>query len=113
MKKIVNITLGIWCIMTAFVSPIWLTLAYMNINGSIYDYDLTMDSGTALIFGIFMLAVWILFVLLPDILFVERMYKLKRGYAYISLAAVVLFAVLCLALCRWDVVGFLSGMGFL
>ena len=111
MKKVISIVMGIWCAVTSFFTPIWLTLTALNFTGKIYEYDYSMDEGTALIFGVFMLAVWILFALLPDIIFIERMYKVKKKYASISLAIAVLLGVSCIVLCKWDIIVFLVEAG--
>lgn len=111
MKTITNVILGIWCAFTAFVSPIWLTLIFLNITGLIYKYDFSMDEGTAGILGLISLVIWILSVLLPDILFIRRMYSVNRKYMFVTFSFMILFAVICIAMCKWDVVKFLTTPG--
>lgn len=113
MRKRLNIMLGIWCFLTSLITPIWLTLVCLNITGKIYDYDYSMDIGTALIIGVFMLALWVLFALLPDIIFVEHMYRMNRRYAYIAVISVFVICLLSIAICRWNIVEFLKLVGFL
>lgn len=45
MKKGLNIVLGIWCTVTSFFTPIWLTLTALNFTGKIYEYDYSMDDS--------------------------------------------------------------------
>lgn len=68
MKKIINSSIGIWCGLICFVSPIWLTVIYLNITGMIYKYDYSMDEGTALIIGLFLFILWVLIGVIPNIL---------------------------------------------
>ena len=72
MKKLLSFTLGIWCVITCFCSPVWLTLAVVNLTGLIYKYDYSMDEGTAGIIGIILLILWIVFVLLPNVVFIKK-----------------------------------------
>lgn len=113
MRRWLNIMLGIWCFLTSLITPIWLTLVCLNMTGRIYDYDYSMDRGTALIIGVFMLALWILFALLPDIIFVEHMYRKNRRYAYIAVILVLVICFICIAICKWNIEGFLKAVGFL
>ncbi len=55
MKRLVNIIWGAWCAITTFISPIWVTMIYLNITGLIYQYDYSMDEGTAILIGLFLL----------------------------------------------------------
>ncbi len=73
MKSAGTIILGIWCAVTFFVSPVWLTMTFLDITGLIYQYDGFVDEGTAGIMGVIELVLWIVIVLLPDIWFVKRM----------------------------------------
>ena len=103
MKKLLNIALGMWCATTCFVSPIWLTLAVVNLTGLIYKYDYSMDEGTAWIFGIILLGLWIVLVLFPNLVFIKKHAK----YLSIIIVIVVLLCLLCLGICNWNVVDFL------
>ena len=51
MKSVTYIILEIWSAITGFLSPVWLTLTALNLTGLIYQYDYSMDEGTALILG--------------------------------------------------------------
>jgi len=107
-KKGLYIIGGVWCILIAWITPIWLTLTYLNVSGQIYKYDSSMDEGTALIFGIVMAIVWLLLFLLPSILFYKRIYSTNHKYGYIFALIIALAIVFCMARCRWDVLAFLT-----
>lgn len=113
MKKIGNLIWGIWCAFTSFITPIWLTLTYFNLSGLIYKYDDSMDEGIAIIFGIVMVAVWVLLVLIPGVMFIKRIYKMSPKYAFIAVAAVAVLIVLSLAVCKWNIVEFLIAIRFI
>ncbi len=108
MKKVGNIILGIWCAITCFVSPIWLAMIYLNVTGLIYQYDYSMDEGTALILGIILLVIWILVALLPNICFVKKIYISNPKYVVPVAVVMVILIVVCLAMCNWNVVSFLT-----
>jgi len=103
MKKLLNIALGIWCAITCFISPIWLTLAIVNLTGLIYKYDYSMDEGTAWVIGIILLGLWMVLVLLPNVVFIKKHAK----YLSIIIVFVVLLCLLCLGMCNWNVMSFL------
>lgn len=112
MKKIglflLEIVFGLWCAITSFISPIWLTLIFLNLTGEIYKYDYTMDSGTAGIFGVILLLAWVLLALLPDIYFIKKLYLIGRKYIIVAIIVFVLLMVLSIAMCNWDIVKFLT-----
>lgn len=58
MKKVIYLMLGIWNAIACFISPIWLTMVFLNLTGLIYQYDGSMDEGTAFILGFVMLVLW-------------------------------------------------------
>lgn len=103
MKKLSNIILGTWCAVTCFISPIWLTLIFLNVTGLIYKYDYSMDKGTAGIIGVILLMLWIVLVLLPNVVFIKK-HKKNR---LVIFTIVVLLCLLCMGMCKWDIVGFL------
>jgi len=107
-KKGLYIIGGVWCILIAWITPIWITLTYLNLSGQIYKYDSSMDEGTAIIFGIVMAIVWLLLFLLPSILFYKRIYNANHRYGYVFALIIVLAIVFCMLLCRWDVLAFLT-----
>ena len=78
MKNVTYIILGIWSAITGFLSPVWLTLTALNLTGMIYQYDDSMDEGTAGILGFMMLTVWLLVVLFPCSLFLRKMRIIGR-----------------------------------
>ena len=108
MKKIGNIILGIWCAITCFVSPIWLAMIYLNVTGLIYQYDYSMDEGTAFILGIILLVIWVLLTLLPNVYFVKTIYISNPKYVIPVAVVMVILIVVCLAMCNWNVVSFLT-----
>ena len=78
MKNVTYIILGIWSAITGFLSPVWLTLTALNLTGLIYQYDYSMDEGTALILGLIMLFIWVMVALTPCIIFIKKMRLLGR-----------------------------------
>lgn len=103
--------LGAWGAVTCFISPIWLTMIYLDLTGLIYQYDFSMDEGIAGILGILSLAVWIVLVLVPDIILLKKVYAANRRYLWFVLGSAVVIVCVCLAMCRWDVVAFLTAPG--
>ncbi len=109
MKSAGTIILGIWCAVTFFVSPVWLTMTFLDITGLIYQYDGFVDEGTAGIMGVIELVLWIVIVLLPDIWFVKRMKPQGWRRVLYALGGMAALALLCVALCGWDMAGFVAG----
>ena len=64
-KKGLYILSGLWCVFATMITPIWLSLTYLNLSGEIYQYDYSMDEGTAVVFGIVMMFIWLLLAVLP------------------------------------------------
>ena len=108
MKKIINIILGIWYAFTSFISPVWLTMVGFNITGAIYKYDYSMDGGTALILGLILLVLWLLFALLPDVYFWKRMTCENRRSKLVLLGVTIIAVLLGFAFFGWDIVSFLT-----
>lgn len=108
LKKALYTLWGVWCILIAWVTPIWITLTYLNLSGQIYKYDSSMDEGTAIMFGIVMAIVWLLLFLFPSILFYKRIYSVNHKYGYIFVVIIALAIVFFMAYCRWDVLTFLT-----
>lgn len=103
MKKVTYIILGFWSAIAGFLSPVWLTLTILNLTGLIYQYDASMDEGTALILGLIMLFVWGLFALLPCIVFLRKM-RILGGKALawgIRVLAVSLLLGIAMQILRW------------
>jgi len=94
MKKLIYFILGVWSAIAGFLSPVWLTLTALNLSGRIYQYDYSMDEGTAGILGILMLSVWLLVALLPCICFLRKMRLLGRKAFIVSIIALVLLVLL-------------------
>ena len=103
MKKLSNIILGTWCAVTCFISPIWLTLIFLNVTGLIYKYDYSMDMGTAGIIGVILLVLWVALVLLPNVVFIKK----HKKYVSIIFVIIVLLCMFCIGMCKWNLVGFL------
>lgn len=112
MKKVAYIILGIWSAVSCFLSPVWLAMVFLNLTGLIYQYDYTMDEETAVILGSIMLFIWILFVLLPVIIFLKRMHTLGSKALASSIVGMIILVTLCMAMCRGDVTGYvMNGFG--
>ena len=90
MKSTGTIMLGIWCAVTSFLSGF-------------------MDEGTAGIIGVAELVLWIVIGLLPDIWFIKRMKTQGWHHVCYALGGMAAWALLCVALCGWDMVSFLCG----
>ena len=103
MKKLLNIILGTWCAVTCFISPIWLSLVFLNVTGLIYKYDYSMDEGTAGIIGFILLMLWVALMLLPTVVFIKK----HKKYVSIIFVIIVLLCMFCIGMCKWDIVGFL------
>ena len=74
MKKVIHIIWCIWCAITTFISPIWITMIYLNVTGMIYKYDYSMDEGTAIIIGIGLLVLWLIVVLFPISILIRHVF---------------------------------------
>ena len=107
-KRGICILPGIWCAITSFISPVWLTIVFMNISGLIYRYDYSIDEGIAGILGMMELIVWLFLVLLPDVFFLKYLKSVNSRCSLIFLGIMILLAVLCMALCKWNMVRFLT-----
>ena len=90
MRKITNIIWGIWCAFTTLLSPVWLTMIFLNITGMIYKYDYSMDEGTAVTIGIFLLALWLFIVLLPIVGFLRYAYSLNKKNLWICIGIMII-----------------------
>lgn len=108
MKKTFKIILGIWNAITCFISPIWLTMAFLNITGLIYKYDYSMDDGTAIIIGIFLLVMWLILALLPNVVLLKQMSRINKKYFVGNIVSIILLCVACVAMCNWNIVEFLT-----
>ena len=97
MKKLIYLILGIWSAVAGFLSPVWLTLTVLNLTGLIYQYDYSMDEGTAGILGFMMLCVWLLLALLPCILFLRKMRMLGRKAFIVSIIVLLVLILLGIA----------------
>ena len=111
MKRFINSVLGVWCAITCFVSPIWLTMIFLNLTGLIYQYDYSMDEGTAFIIGVILLILWLVFALFPNIVFIRNMYINNRKKLWLWLVIMVLICILCVAMCGWNILEFLTVPG--
>ena len=85
MKKLLNIILGTWCAVTCFISPIWLSLVFLNVTGLIYKYDYSMDEGTAGIIGFILLMLWVALMLLPTVVFIKKHTKYLSIIIYLEI----------------------------
>lgn len=93
---------------TSFISPIWLTMIFLNLSGKIYQLDYKYDEGTAGIIGILMLFMWFILVLAPDILYLLTLKTYGAKHLWIGLGLMACAAIICCGLCGWNVVRFLT-----
>lgn len=100
--------LGAWCAVMCFISPVWLTMIYLDLSGLVYRYDFSMDEGIAGIIGAFSLMVWILLAFVPAVLFGKKMYLAGRKHFLTALGMAAALVMACLIMCRFDVVAFLT-----
>lgn len=103
--------MAIWTIYTAFtsfISPVWLTMIYLELSGKIYQLDYKYDQGTAGIIGTMSLSVWLIFVLIPNILYLLNMKSYGKKFLWIGLGIMVGAAIICCGLCGWNIVRFLT-----
>lgn len=107
MRKITNIIWGMWCAFTTLLSPVWLTMIFLNITGMIYKYDYSMDEGTAAIIGVFLLALWLFIVLLPIVGFLRYVYLLNKKNLWICIGIMIILVFFCFWICDWNIVQFL------
>ncbi|SFK66386.1 hypothetical protein SAMN05216390_102324 [Lachnospiraceae bacterium KH1T2] len=64
-----------WCIVTSYLTPVWLTMAFLCLSGKIGMYGYSVKNGSAFRVGLLYLITWLLFGLLADIII------LLKGYA--------------------------------
>ena len=101
----------LWTIYTAFtsfISPIWITLIYLELSGKIYQFDYKYDEGIAGIIGILSLFAWLILVLTPDILCLLKMKTRGILHLWIELGIIAGAAIICCGLCGWNIVRFLT-----
>ena len=86
MRKIIVFILGIWCGIVNVITPVWIVMAILNITGKIYEYDYSMDEGTAIIIGMILAVLWILLALVPNIYLGKRLklINIKLFYTYLA-----------------------------
>lgn len=83
-------------------------MIFLNISGSIYKFDYSMDEGTAIIIGIVLLVLWILLGLIPNVYLAKEIYYAGRKYFIIYVACVILLSSSCLAMYDWNIIGFFT-----
>ena len=108
MRKITNIIWGIWCAFTTLLSPVWLSMIFLNITRMIYKYDYSKDEGTAVIIGIFLLVLWLFVVLLPIVGFLKYAYSLNKKNLWIYIGIIIILVFFCFWICDWNIVQFLA-----
>lgn len=105
-KEIINVLIGIWCCIVNFISPIWISMIFLCLSGMIYNYDYTMDEGTAPIFGIIILIVWMLLVLIPNVYLGRKLYVTNRKYFLVYIICVIVVCICCFAKYEWNIMTF-------
>ena len=111
MKKAGRAALGVWCALTSFASPFWLALVFLYLTGEIYQYDASMDEGTAGILGAVCLVIWVLAVLWPDVVWLKNLWKKHPRYLFAAVGVMLILAVLAAGMCRFDLVSFWTEPG--
>lgn len=112
-KKGLHTLWGVWGVVATLITPVWLTLTYLNISGEIYKYDYTMDEGTAIVLGIVMAIIWLLVALLPTVLLIRRIYKVNCKYTYAAIGIGVLCLIVNVVYCGGNMVSFLNAIDFI
>ena len=107
-KKILMTLWTIYSAFTSFISPIWLTMIYLDFSGKIYQLDGMYDEGTAGIIGIMLLFGWLIFALAPNILYLLKLKSYGIKYLWIGLGLMAGTAIICCGLCGWNIVRFLT-----
>ncbi|MCH5345016.1 MAG: hypothetical protein J1E64_13355 [Acetatifactor sp.] len=108
MKKIAMIICTIWCALTSFISPVWLTLTFLYISGKVYETDGMLDEGMAGIGGTVFLFIWIIIALVPDIFYLCKMRTYGIKFMWLGLGIMAIAALICCGMCGWDMVHFLT-----
>ena len=107
-KKSLMTLWTIYSAFTSFISPIWLTMIYLDLSGKIYQLDYKYDEGTAGIIGMFLLLGWLILVLAPNILYLLKMKSYGIKFLWIGLGLMACAAIICCGLCGWNIVRFLT-----
>lgn len=107
-KKILMALWTIYTTFTSFISPIWITMIYLELSGKIYQFDYKYDEGTAGIIGMLSLFAWLILVLIPDILYLLKMKTRGIKHLWIGLGIIADAAIICCGLCGWNIVEFLT-----
>ena len=107
-KKILMALWTIYTAFTSFISPIWLTMIFLELSGKVYQLDYKYDEGTAGIIGMLSVFVWLILVLTPNILYLLKMKSYKKHFLWIGLGVMVGAAVICWGLCGWNIIRFLT-----
>ena len=98
MNTVINIILGIWSGIASFLSPVWLFMVILHLTGLIYQYDYSMDEGTAVIMGLLMLFFWVVLAMIPCIGFLKRMRIFGKKALAGSIIGMGMMALLCMVI---------------
>ena len=107
-NKFLMILWTIYSVFTSLISPIWLTMTFLNLSGKIYQLDGMYDEGTAGMIGIMLLFGWLIFALAPNILYLLKLKSYGRKFLWIRLGLMAGTAIICCGLCGWNIVRFLT-----
>ena len=72
MKKLFLFIFGVWTFLGTLITPMTLFFLFLCLTGLVYQYDGTMDEGTAFFVGALLLFFWLTFVLFPSLAFFKR-----------------------------------------
>ena len=91
-----------------FISPVWLTIIYLQLKGKAYLIDWKYDEGITWILGATSLSGWIIMALAPGIFYLLIMKKFDIKFLWIGFGIMAGAAVICCGLCGWNIVRFLT-----
>ena len=90
MKKLFLFILGVWTFLGTLITPMALFFLFLCLTGLVYQYDGTMDEGTAFFVGALLLFFWLAFVLFPSLAFFKRIRQRQKGLRMICFCALSL-----------------------
>lgn len=107
-KKFLMALWTIYIAFTSFISPVWLTMIFLQLSGKIYQLDYKYDEGIAGIIGILSLFAWLILVLTPALLYLLKMKTHGIKYLWFGLGLMAAAVLICCGLCGWNLVRFLT-----
>ena len=102
MKKLFLFILGVWTFLGTLITPMALFFLFLCLTGLVYQYDGTMDEGTAFFVGALLVFFWLAFVLFPSLAFFKRIRQSKKGLRMICFCALSVAFVSGIILVLYD-----------